>query len=188
MSISNEEVVQRLTKLAFGNPLISNIYRGLVAEVIVGSALSSNWKHCSEDWKGWDFEHNDGTRFEVKQSAVLQSWSSGEVSASRFSIAPSTGFFTGNKWTANPGRQSSIYIFAHHDNSDRSQADHRDPLQWTFYVVPASLLPTQKTISLDALAKVVELARSQGKCNHFCPCDITHLGKVVDTLHASTTV
>jgi hypothetical protein len=37
---------------AFGERLISNIYRGLIAEIIVGSALGSDWRMCSEDWRG----------------------------------------------------------------------------------------------------------------------------------------
>jgi hypothetical protein len=36
---------------AFGDPLVSNIYPGLVAEIIVGAALGSEWRLCSGDWR-----------------------------------------------------------------------------------------------------------------------------------------
>jgi hypothetical protein len=41
----------------FSGRLVSNMYRGLVAEIIVGAALASEWQMCSGDWRGWDFQH-----------------------------------------------------------------------------------------------------------------------------------
>jgi hypothetical protein len=69
-----DEIRAKLCAAAFGDRLISNIYRGLVAEIIVGAAIGSQWKMCSGDWLGWDFEHPSGLRLEVKQSAARQTW------------------------------------------------------------------------------------------------------------------
>ena len=65
-----DEIRAKACAAVFGEPLISNIYRGLVAEIIVGAALGSEWQFCSGDWRGWDFEHPTGCRLEVKQSAA----------------------------------------------------------------------------------------------------------------------
>jgi hypothetical protein len=69
-----DEIRAKVCAAAFGGPLVSNIYRGLVAEIIVGAALGAEWQLCSGDWRGWDFEHPTGLRLEVKQSAARQTW------------------------------------------------------------------------------------------------------------------
>lgn len=78
------EIRAKLCVAAFGSPLISNIYRGLVAEIMVGAALGCEWQLCSGDWRGWDFEHTAGLRLEVKQSAARQTWT-GERKATTLS-------------------------------------------------------------------------------------------------------
>jgi hypothetical protein len=150
-----EEIRAKACAAAFGEPLISNIYRGLVAEIIVGAALGPEWRLCSGDWRGWDFEHPTGCRLEVKQSAARQTWT-GERKAtvSIFDIRARTGYFEGADWVADPRRFADIYVFAHHPLTDAS-ADHRDPSQWRFYVVATDRLPPGKTISL---AKVMLLS------------------------------
>jgi hypothetical protein len=32
------------------------------------------WHYVGNDWSGWDFEHKNGSRLEVKQSAAKQRW------------------------------------------------------------------------------------------------------------------
>lgn len=56
---------------------------------------------------------------------------------------------------AEAGRAAQIYVFAHHPQVD-DDADHRDPAQWQFYVVPASALPDSQRISLSSLARLAE--------------------------------
>lgn len=141
---------------AFGEPLISNIYRGLIAEIIVGAALGSDWQMCSGDWRGWDFEHVGGCRLEVKQSAARQTWTGARAATKPiFDIRARTGYFEGADWVADPRRFAEIYVFAHHPVMDAS-ADHRDVRQWRFYAVPANRLPAAKTISLAGIAKLAE--------------------------------
>lgn len=145
------KVFEKASKSAFGNSLITNINRGLVAEAIVALAIEPEWHWVSSDYSGWDFERPDGVRLEVKQSAVLQSWNdNGSLSKASFDIAPRTGRYEGHIWIEEKGRAAQIYIFAHHIISDKT-ADHKDPTQWEFYVIAASALPNQKTISLNPL-------------------------------------
>ena len=63
---SADEIRSKVCALAFGNPVIQNDFRGILAEVIIGTALGNQWQWCSGDWGGWDFEHLDKTRLEVK--------------------------------------------------------------------------------------------------------------------------
>jgi hypothetical protein len=137
---------------AFGGPLVSNMYRGLVAEIIVGAALGSEWQLCSGDWRGWDFEHPMGSRLEVKQSAARQTWTgTGKAAVPIFDIRPRTGYFEGLNWVADHRRFAHIYIFAHHPIMDES-ADHLDAGQWRFHVVPTDRLPDGNTIRLVKVA------------------------------------
>jgi hypothetical protein len=147
-----DEIRSKLCTAAFGDRLISNIYRGLVAEIIVGAAIGSEWKMCSGDWRGWDFEHPSGLRLEVKQSAARQTWTGTRKATNPiFDIRMRTGYFEGADWVPDPRRFAHIYVFAHHPIMDES-ADHRDARQWRFHVVPTNRLPAGKTISLVKVA------------------------------------
>lgn len=140
---------------AFGNRLITNSYRGLVAEAMVASVLSPNWTWCSADYAGWDFERSDGVRLEVKQSAARQTWkrSDGKPSICSFDIRTRKGRYEGAEWFNDPGRNADLYVFAHHFVVDEG-ADHCDPQQWRFYVIPTTDLPSSKTIGLSNLTKL----------------------------------
>jgi hypothetical protein len=67
MAVTKEDIAARASSMAFGKPLIMNILRAMIVETIVDSALSLDRKWCSTDYAGWDFEHSDLTRLEVKQ-------------------------------------------------------------------------------------------------------------------------
>jgi hypothetical protein len=147
-----DEIRAKVCAAAFGNPLIENSFRGFVAEMIIGSALGSEWRLCSADWSGWDFEHTSGCRLEVKQSAARQTWAAPKKpSAPNFVIRERKGYYEGAKFVEQAGRLAHIYVFAYHPIRDDS-ADHRDPNQWRFHVVPATRLPPNKTIGLVRVA------------------------------------
>jgi hypothetical protein len=149
-----DEIRDKAGAAAFGEPLVSNIYRGLIAEIIVGAALAPEWRLCSGDWRGWDFEHETGCRLEVKQSAARQTWTGSRPATKPiFDIRTRSGYFEGADWIADPRRFADIYVFAHHPIMDAT-ADHRDVRQWQFYLVPVNLLPTGKTISLAGVARL----------------------------------
>lgn len=167
-----QPTVRLVTDFAFGRPLVDNSFRGVLAEAVVRMALDSDWRWCSEAWGGWDFEHEDGTRLEVKQSAARQSWAPppSSVRQPSFDIRARTGHWVGSEWIEGSGRKAHLYIFAYHPRTDDG-ADHRDPLQWTFSVVEAKELPDRKTIgfrplaalrpfiAFDALGQAVECVR-----------------------------
>ena len=149
------DIVTKAAGSVFNKPLITNVYRAVIVEAIVDTALGGDWSWCSADYAGWDFEHVDGTRLEVKQSSARQSWApppkGGSVSS--FDIAERTGWWDGAVWRPGVGRHARIYVFAHHPVIDDT-ADHRDPEQWRFYVVAASSLPSTKRIGLSALQRL----------------------------------
>lgn len=145
------DVIAKVSQVAFGKPLVTNVLRGHVAEAIIALALEPEWNWCSADYAGWDFERADGFRLEVKQSAAMQSWSTGKPSKPVFDVAARTGYWeSGTEWIAKEGRPAHLYVFAHHGVFG-DHADHRDPAQWEFYVVPTSALPDVKQISLSRI-------------------------------------
>jgi hypothetical protein len=166
-----DRVIAAATAMAFGKPLVNNVLRAILAEAIVDSALPKGWQWTSGDWASYDFLHEDGTRLEVKQSAARQSWHSDQSPASKgkFDIAERKGIWIGEKWIDSPGRNAEIYVFAYHPLTDIT-ADHREPSQWRFYVVPVTALSGAKSISLG---RVQVLADSVGHAE---------LGTCVDNL------
>ncbi len=153
---------------AFGQSLITNNLRGLVAEAIVASALQPSWRWCSMDWAGWDFERADGLRLEVKQSASRQTWAPSEKrpSSCRFDIRAREGRYEGADWLPGRGRNADLFVMAHHFVCDDS-ADHCAPGQWRFFVIHASVLPPTKTIGLGNLEKLA------------CACNYAALAETV---------
>ena len=154
------DIVLSASAAIFGKPLVTNVYRSVIVEAIVATALP-DWKWCSTDYSSHDFVRGR-IRIEVKQSARRQTWSCGRLSRPSWDIAPRTGFWlNGVTWVPTPGRNADLYLLGLHSVTDE-RADHRDPLQWQFYVIPALALPDTKSIGLRAaeqLAAPVTLDR-----------------------------
>jgi hypothetical protein len=150
------KVIDMATMAIFGQPLVNNVHRAILAEAIIAAALGEPWRWCSGDWALCDFDHPDGTRLEVKQSATKQSWhKDGEISARpSFDIASRKMAWDGHGWVPSAGRNADIYVFAFHSVADAG-ADHREPSQWEFYVVPTTALPATKKITLTSLRGLV---------------------------------
>ena len=158
-------VSQRVVERIFDQPLIGNVERGQYVECMVEFALSEQRPQWSltGTWDPWDLVQADsGARIEVKNSAAAQTWTAQSPpltqAAPSFDIAARTGYFDTNGWRPAdpPARFADIYIFARNDVADIQEADHRDPDQWTFYVVPEVALPPQKSISLNPLNQLSE--------------------------------
>lgn len=145
-------VVERLAKRQFGKPIIRNDLRGEVVEEIVAMALEPEWQGCGGDWASCDLVRpSDGARIQVKQSAARQTWHKADARPPRpcYSIKEKTGRWEeGDKWVEEAGRNADIFIFAWHPITDE-RADHRDPNQWQFFVVPEQQLPAQSSLSLS---------------------------------------
>ena len=149
--ISPENLSEYLMNRFYGQPLIANVYRGDYVEGLILCALGQGWKQTFE-WGSWDLENAAGVRLEVKQSAALQSWykqTGVKKSSPSFSITPKTGYYTDSTdaavWVPLPAgervRPADIYVLAWHPGRDPEIADHHNPEQWQFFVVPADKLP-----------------------------------------------
>ena len=160
------EVAAIAANAAFGRPLVTNVHRGLIAEAIISTALAPEWSWCSADYSAWDFERSDKARLEVKQAASLHSWHRPGNSHSRivFDIRARQGRYDDTVWMSQERRWADIYIFAHH-HVTTSDADHRLPDQWAFYVALERHLPVQKTISLSRLQKTAAVTTFTGLRN-----------------------
>ena len=155
----------------FDAPVMNNVYRGDYVECMIALTLGSDWALTWQrgwDWAPWDCEHDEGARLEIKQSAARQSWDADSMARPRspaFDIAPRTGRFNrdGSEWIDAPGRPADVYVFAWHGERKRGVADHRDPQQWLFFVVPEPELPEgQKRIGLKGLRKIASPCRLSG--------------------------
>jgi hypothetical protein len=152
-AIDGETILTRVIDDAYGAPLIENIWRGAWVEAMIALALPDGWRRTVNS-AGWDFEHPDGAKLEVKQSAARQSWPQAAPYRSTFSIVASQYHFAGGKVVVETGRKANIYLFAHHPVWE--DADHRSPAQWQFYVVPTGALPNAKSISIERLRKLAD--------------------------------
>lgn len=136
--------------------LIVNTERGKLAEFIVASALGINGS-LNSTWDSFDLLYN-GKGVEVKSAAYLQSWRQAKDSYISFSIRPTVGVVgdTGT-YDNDRKRQSDVYVFCLLKHMDKLTVNPLDLGQWSFYVVPTSLLneliPTQKTIVLSFFGK-----------------------------------
>jgi hypothetical protein len=158
------ETALRLAALLFDQPLIQNQFRSAFIEAMIEPHLARRgWRYVGGNWSGWDFEHHCGAQLELKQSAAWQTWDPPKVAKSGlppkpgpgiFDIALRTGWFdeAGAVWTKllEPGRPAHVYVFAWNGQYGDA-ADHRDPDQWQFFIVPTVKLPPQKTLSLRKL-------------------------------------
>ena len=154
-----KELIDELVRVAAQRsfrPVMTNVMRSTYVEVMIDKALGPDWR-LTGDWDGWDFEHADGTRLEIKQSASLQAWRQKGPSVPSFDIGARKGRFVddgvGYVWQEGAGRNAHIYVFAHHDVYDEAECNQLDPAQWDFYVVPSNHLPDQATARLATIKK-----------------------------------
>ncbi|NTZ42137.1 hypothetical protein G7A66_03315 [Altererythrobacter sp. SALINAS58] len=152
--INAKDIENKVSQQVFGKPLIMNVMRSYVAEAIICEALGGRWSWCSGDYAAWDIESQDGVRIEVKQSAAKQTWQSKKSSIPAFDIRPRKGRYDGPNWVAESGRNADVYIFAWHSVIDET-ANHKEPSQWLFFIVPTEELPDQNSIGLSALESLV---------------------------------
>lgn len=121
-----------------GRRLMPDAWRDVFAEGLVylalsGSAPEAGWRIAGED-DPWDLENDDHCHVQVKQSAALPAGSDGKNPEKPQTI--SFDIHPGKK-----GRQTHIYLFAWHPETDPDVADHRDAGQWRFCVMPEDELP-----------------------------------------------
>ena len=133
--------------------LLSNTTRGLLAEYIVATALDIRDKRV--EWDQYDLRV-DGFGVEVKSAAYVQAWKQTQLSKIAFGIGPTMGWDAStNTYAASAGRCADVYVFCLLEGEDREHIDPLDVAQWTFYVLPTSVLNRrvleQKMIRLGPL-------------------------------------
>jgi hypothetical protein len=155
-------ILRQLASDLFDQAVMSNLTRPLYVERLVTHLLGQRWRFVGGEWGGWDIERDDAAKIEVKQSAARQTWSErpdrkGKQTLPIFDIRERSGYYAdgGTRWVATPGRHADLYVFAWHPGYDPLESvDHRDPAQWQFYLLPASVLPPTKSIILSRIKKL----------------------------------
>jgi len=134
---------------AYGD-LLSNTNRGVLAEYIVATALGIHDTKRVE-WDRYDLVIGD-IGVEVKSAAYVQTWKQTQLSKITFGIRPAVGWDARTDTSATIAQRSAdVYVFCLLEGQDRDAINPLDVAQWTFYVLPASKLPEQKTIGLGPL-------------------------------------
>ena len=138
--------------------LLANTTRGVLAEYIVAKALGTlDTKRV--EWDKYDLRV-DGIGVEVKSAAYVQSWET-RPSTISFDISPKIGWDAStNTYAASAERSADVYVFCLLTGTSREHVDPLDVAQWTFYVLPTSVLnrkvPVQKRIRLEPLKALAE--------------------------------
>lgn len=150
-----------------GSDLLSNVWRGVLAEFLVARALDVTHEPRQE-WVSYDLRTRAGVTVEVKSAAYAQSWSQRRPSTVEFDIRPRKQVWDPgtNETTELPEsqRRADVYVFCVLGRKDLT-ADDTDPLdidQWSFYVMARTFLdrerPLQKHIRLNPLRSLMQRA------------------------------
>lgn len=134
----------------FGQRLLDNTMRGYWCESMVAEALGAECKIVGQGWHAWDLQIGaDADRFpqririQVKNSARLQPWNitSGKPSECKFDlkVRKKPYYFDQNN-SGIPceeiGFLCDIFILCFHSEVCPETADHTNPQQWLFFLVP----------------------------------------------------
>ncbi len=147
--------------------LSSNAMRGVLAEYIVASALGIATS-TRREWDDYDLVTPDGMKLEIKSAAYLQTWKQSKPSKISFNIAPTKGWDAStNESSSEVKRRADIYVFCLLHHKEKLTLDPLDMDQWTFYLLPTSVLnakkPDQKSISFGALQELGPMQASFGE-------------------------
>ena len=147
--------------------IIDNTERGIFAEFLVHAAVNET-EQIRTSWKPYDILTPEGIKIEVKASGYLQSWHNKKLSAISFSIRPThTWNAETNRYSGECVRQSDVYVFCLHKHKEPSGINILDLSQWTFFVLPTSILydkaGNQKTITLN---RIKELGAKEVNYSH----------------------
>jgi len=138
-----------------------NNARGYLAEFLVAKALGLH-DVSRVEWDAYDLLL-DGIRVEVKSSAYLQAWEQRRPSRIVFSGLRGTRYHPRHGYDpAGKGLNAHVYVFC--VQTARMHEDYRplDLGQWSFHVLPRSVLERQgsASIGLDAVTRLANGATS----------------------------
>jgi hypothetical protein len=139
--------------------LVSNATRGVLAEYIVGLALSCVDGCARVEWDTCDLRTPQGDSVEVKSAAYVQTWHQRELSKISFDITPTNGWDAAtNTVSAERKRQANVYVFCLLKHMNKATVCPLNLDQWDFYVLSTNrlnnLVGEQKTITLASLLKL----------------------------------
>ncbi len=119
--------------------LRANTVRSSLAEFLVARAVGADQRPPVE-WDSYDVLTPDGVRVEVKCGAYLQTWAQSRLSTVTF------GGLKARTWSAEEGYSlaesynADVYVFAVHTATDHASYDALDVDQWSFWVLPRSVV------------------------------------------------
>lgn len=147
-----ERIADRLMKDIFRQRRIDNNFRGPWTEFMVAEAIGNECEVVSHGWHPWDLQIGDRTkefperiRIQVKNTARLQTWHKpgDKLSDCQWVLrigSPPEYFLEQNRDVPceSYGHLCDLYVLCFHPEEDFDIADHQDPFQWEFYLVPAT--------------------------------------------------
>lgn len=139
--------------------LASNATIGVLAEFIIAQALGVPLDQPRDEWAPWDLTTPEGIKVEVKSAAYLQSWNQSRLSTISFSIRKTRAWDAeSNRQSDEIKRQADVYVLALLHHQDKSTLDPLNFDQWTFFVLPTSVLNgrkrSQHSITLPSLRRL----------------------------------
>lgn len=87
---------------------------------------------------------------------MKQTWATKGAAKPAWDIAERKQVWKDDRWVPMAGRHADIYVLALHDIVDET-ADHREPSQWKFLVIPTFKLPATKKIGLGPALRLSAL-------------------------------
>ena len=148
----SSRITEALTRDVFGQKLIDNNFRGPWTEYMVAEALGDECVVVSHSWHAWDLQlgNSEDTfpariRIQVKNTARLQTWHrpNGRLTNCQWMLKMRRKPYYFDTYNPNVpcedyGYMCDVFVLCHHPVEDPEIADHRDPNQWEFYVVPVT--------------------------------------------------
>lgn len=144
ITLKRDDIISMVAQRMYSSKILNNAHRGDIVEMMVLSALGSEWDLVGLGWHPWDLQRGTGSnriRIQVRQCAARQLWGFTKNMKLQFGWKknPPSYFHRDN-----PGEQiesegwfCDLFIFGLHLIKDES-ADQVDPKQWEFLVIPTS--------------------------------------------------
>ena len=117
--------------------IVGNTERGNLAEFLVAQALDIA-TDVRNDWEDFDLTTKDGTKIEVKSSAIVQSWRQTRIYPPRFSIRKTLPTWDYSSTTKQ--RYADIYVFCLLAHLDKETINPMDVSQWEFYALRTDVI------------------------------------------------
>lgn len=132
-----------------------NNVRGYLAEFLVAKAVGAVGQRV--EWDAFDVLTPGGVKIEVKSSAYLQAWDQERLSRIAFTgLRGRTGASDGHP--AEARYRADVYVLAVQTATRHEDYNPLDVGQWTFYVLPRTLIASlgYRSLSLTTLRQLTD--------------------------------